>query len=106
MHTKTRRNVLAKTKGFKWGRKSKIRFARVAALKAGAYAYRDRRNKKREMRRLWQIKINAGARANGTTYSKLIDGLNKANIELDRKILADMAENNPEVFKAVVTKVG
>lgn len=105
MHTKKRRNILAKTKGFQWGRKSKIRFARVAALKAGAYAYRDRRNKKREMRRLWQIKINAGARTLGTTYSKLINGLGNADIEIDRKILADLAEHNPETFKAVVEKV-
>lgn len=104
-HTKKRRNILKKTKGYMWGRKSKLRLAKVAALKAGAYAYRDRRNKKREMRRLWQIKINAGARILGTTYSKLINGLGKAEIKLDRKILADLAENNPETFKAVVEKV-
>jgi len=105
MHTKTRRNVLKKTKGFMWGRKSKLRLARVASLKAGAYAYRDRRNKKRNMRRLWTIKINAGARPLGITYSRLINGLKKNNIELDRKVLADLAEHNPETFKALVEKV-
>jgi large subunit ribosomal protein L20 len=105
IHTKKRKNLLKKTKGYMWGRKSKLRFARVAALKAGAYAYRDRRNKKRDMRRLWSIKINAGARALGTNYSQLIGGLNKANIEIDRKVLADLAENNPEAFKAIVEKV-
>ncbi len=104
IHTKKRKSLLKKTKGYMWGRKSKLRFARVAALKAGAYAFRDRRNKKRDMRRLWTVKINAGARSLGTTYSKLINGLGKANIELDRKILADLAENNPDAFKAVVEK--
>jgi large subunit ribosomal protein L20 len=103
-HTKKRRSLLSKTKGYMWGRKSKVRAAKVAVLKAGAYAYRDRRNKKRTMRALWQTKINAGARELGTTYSKLINGLSKANVELDRKILADLAEHNPEVFKAIVEK--
>lgn len=87
-----------------WGRKSKLRLARVAALKAGAYAYRDRKAKKRVFRRLWQTKINAAARANGTKYSVLMNGLKKANIEVDRKILADLAEHNPEVFSAIVAK--
>jgi len=103
-HVKKRRSLLKKAKGYMWGRKSKVRFAKIAVLKAGSYAYRDRRNKKRTMRRLWQTKINAGARELGTTYSKLIHGLGAANVELDRKILADLAENNPEVFKAVVEK--
>ncbi len=81
-----------------------MRLARVAALKAGAYAYRDRKAKKRVFRRLWQTKINAAARANGTKYSVLMNGLKKANIEVDRKILADLAEHNPEVFSAIVAK--
>lgn len=101
-HTKRRRNLLSKVKGFKWGRKSKIRLARPAMLKAGAYAFRDRRAKKRVMRRLWNTKINAAARANGTTYSALINDLKKAGIELDRKVLAQIAEYHPEVFTAVV----
>jgi len=87
-----------------WGRKSKLRLARIAALKAGAYAYRDRKAKKRVFRRLWQTKINAAARANDTKYSVFMNGLKKANIEVDRKILADLAEHNPEVFSAIVAK--
>ena len=105
IHTKKRRNLLKKTKGFMWGRKSKLRLARVASLKAGAYAFRDRRAKKRVARRLWSVKINAGTRELGTTYSKFIHGLSLNKIELDRKILADLAENNPQTFKAVVDHV-
>jgi len=101
-HTKRRRNLLEKTKGMKWGRKSKIRLAKTAALKSGAYAYRDRRNKKRDFRKLWTVKINAGARALGTTYSRLINALSKKNIELDRKSLAYLAEHQPEAFKSIV----
>ena len=101
-HTKRRRNLLSMVKGFKWGRKSKIRLARPAMLKAGAYAFRDRRAKKRVMRRLWNTKINTAARANGTTYSVLINDLKKVGIELDRKVLAQIAEHHPEVFTAVV----
>lgn len=101
-HTKRRKNLLAKVKGFKWGRKSKIRLARPAMLKAGAYAFRDRRAKKRNMRRLWNTKINAGARQNGTTYSKLIHGLKQANIDLDRKVLAELAETQPDIFAKIV----
>jgi len=71
-------------------------------LKAGSYAYRDRRNKKRTFRRLWNIKINAGARANGTTYSRLINALKNAGITLDRKVLAQLAEKKPAVFSKVV----
>lgn len=86
----------------KWGRKSKLRLARVASIKAGAYAYRDRRAKKRDFRKLWNIKINAAARALGTTYSQLMHGLKTKNIELNRKSLAYLAEHKPEAFKAVV----
>ena len=101
-HTKRRRNLLKKTKGMKWGRKSKIRLARPAALKAGAYAFRDRRAKKRNFRRLWTIKINAAVRPLGMSYSRLINALKNKNIELDRKSLAHLAEHKPEAFKAVV----
>ena len=69
------------------------------------YAYRDRRTKKREFRSLWIQRINAGARAEGITYSKFINGLNKSGIKLDRKVLADMAYNNPEAFKSIVKKI-
>ena len=104
-HTKRRKNLLSKTKGMMWGRKSKIRLARPAMLKAGAYAYRDRRNKKRVFRRLWQIKINVGSRANGLSYSKFIHGLKQANIAVDRKILANLAEHYPVIFTKIVEKV-
>lgn len=101
-HTKRRRNILTKAKGFKWGRKKLIKIAKTAVTKAGAHAYRDRRVKKRTSRALWQLKINAAARENGTTYSRLINGLKKNKIEIDRKILADIAENEPKVFAKIV----
>jgi large subunit ribosomal protein L20 len=101
-HLKRRKNILAQTKGYMWGRKSKIKLAKVAILKAGKNAYRDRRAKKRDMRGLWQIKINAGARQNGITYSKLMGQVHKKDIVIDRKILAVLAEKYPEAFKAVV----
>ena len=104
-HVKRRKSLLAKTKGYRWGRKSKIRLARPAMLKAGVNAFRDRRRKKRLARSLWQIKINAAARKNGITYSRLMDALKKANVELDRKVLAQIGEYHPEVFKAIVEKV-
>lgn len=75
-------------------------------MKSMAYAYRDRRNKKRNIRRLWIIRINAAARMNDTTYSRLINNLKQANITIDRKMLADLAVNNPEAFTAVVEAAG
>ncbi|OGL83248.1 50S ribosomal protein L20 [Candidatus Uhrbacteria bacterium RIFCSPLOWO2_01_FULL_53_9] len=104
-HTKRRRNLLAYTKGYKWGRKSKIKLARTAMLKAGAYAFRDRRAKKRTFRRLWNIKINAAARELGTTYSRLIAALVIKEVRLNRKSLAHLAEHKPAVFKNVVDAV-
>lgn len=101
-HVKRRKNILRKVKGYKWGRKSKLKLAKTAMFKAGKYAYRDRRAKKRDFRALWNMRINAAARLNGTTYSRLIDGLKKARIALDRKILADFAANHPTIFSAVV----
>lgn len=103
MHVKRRRNILKHAKGYRWGRKSKIKLAKIAVLKAGVYAYRDRRNKKREARKLWQIKINAGARAQGLKYSALIHGLHKKGAALDRKILATLAEQHPTIFAKVVS---
>lgn len=88
-----------------WGRKSKLRLARVAALKAGVYAYRDRRRKKRDFRRLWQIRINAAVRPLGMNYSAFMNGLKKAGIALDRKILAGLAKDNPNVFEKIVESV-
>ena len=97
-----RKRLLKHAKGFKWTRSSKFRQAKEGLLHAWTFQYFDRKKKKRTSRRLWQIKINAAARINGTTYSKLIDQLKKANIEIDRKILALLAEHNPEVFQKVI----
>ncbi len=102
---KRRKNVLKRTKGYRWGRKSKFRLAKQALQKAGTYAYRDRKAKKRTARGLWQIQINAACRANGISYSKFIAGLKKNKIELDRKILAQLAQQQPEVFAKIVEKV-
>lgn len=99
---KRRRKILKQTKGFKWGRKSKERAANEALLHAGVHSFQDRRKKKRVMRKLWQIKINAGVRQNGLSYSRFIDKLKKANIALDRKILSGLAENNPKVFAKII----
>ena len=97
--------VLKSVKGQRGRRKNTIRIARQAMEKALQYAYRDRRNKKREFRSLWIQRINAGVRSEGLTYSKFMSGLNKSNIKLDRKVLADIAYNNPEAFKSLVKKV-
>lgn len=102
---KKHKSLLGKTKGFRHGRKNLVKMARQADLKAGLYAYRDRRNKKREFRRLWIVQINAACRLNEITYSKFINGLLKNKIELNRKVLADLAENEPEEFKKLVAKV-
>ena len=98
------KKVLKAVKG-QWGRrKNTIRIARQAMEKAMQYAYRDRRTKKREFRSLWIQRINAGVRAEGLTYSKFINGLNKSGIKLDRKVLAEIAYDNPEAFKTIVKK--
>ena len=86
-------------------RENTIRTARQAMEKAMQYAYRDRRAKKREFRSLWIQRINAGVRLEGLTYSKFINGLNKSKIKMDRKVLADIAYNEPKVFKSIVKKV-
>jgi large subunit ribosomal protein L20 len=101
-HVKKRRNLLKKTKGYKWGRKSKVKLAKTAAKKAGANALGDRRKKKGVMRRLWQTKLNAAVRLYDLSYSRFIDLLKKKDIELDRKVLADLAEHNPKVFENIV----
>ena len=98
------KKVLKGVKG-QWGRrKNTIRVARQAMEKALQYAYRDRRNKKREFKSLWIQRINAGVRQEGLTYSKFINGLNKSGIKIDRKILAEIAYDNPEAFKTIVKK--
>ena len=99
------KKVLKAVKG-QWGRrKNTIRAARQAMEKAMQYAYRDRKAKKREFKTLWIQRINAGVRSEGITYSQFINGLNKSKIKLDRKVLAEIAYNNPEVFKTIVKKV-
>ncbi|MBU1131167.1 50S ribosomal protein L20 [Patescibacteria group bacterium] len=100
-----RKKLLSQAKGYKWGRKKKVRLAKPAIKKAGAHAYHDRKVKKRVNRRLWQIKLNAAVRQHGLSYSKFIDALKKNKIELDRKILSQIAEKNPEIFKKIVEKV-
>jgi len=102
---KRRKHLLKYAKGFRWGRKAKYRLAKVALMKAWRYAYRDRRTKKREFRALWQIQINAACRQLGISYSRFIHGLKQKKIELDRKILANLAENHPEIFKKILKKI-
>ncbi len=98
------KKVLKAVKG-QWGRrKNTIRVARQAMEKAMQYAYRDRRNKKRDFKSLWIQRINAGVRSEGITYSKFINGLSKSGIKLDRKILAEIAYDNPEAFKTIVKR--
>ena len=99
------KKVLKSVKGQYGRRKNTIRIARQAMEKAMQYAYRDRKAKKREFRSLWIQRINAGVRAEGLTYAKFINGLTKSKIKLDRKVLAELAYNNPEAFKSVVKKV-
>ena len=98
------KKVLKAVKG-QWGRrKNTIRVARQAMEKAMQYAYRDRRNKKRDFKSLWVQRINAGVREEGLTYSSFINGLSKSGIKLDRKILAEIAYDNPQAFKTIVKK--
>ena len=92
------KKVLAKAKGYYGARKNVYRVATQAVTKAGQYAYRDRRQRKRQFRTLWIARINAGARQFGISYSRMIDGLNKASIEVDRKVLADLAVHDIDAF--------
>ena len=94
-----RKAVLARAKGYRGEKNSSYRRAKEQLLKLDSYAYRDRRNKKRDFRRLWITRINAAARQEGMTYSQLINGLNKAGIEVDRKMLADIAVHDTEAFR-------
>ena len=92
------KKVRAKAKGYYGARRNVYRVAKQAVIKAGQYAYRDRRQKKRQFRSLWIVRINAAARQFGLSYSRMIDGLNKASIEVDRKVLADLAVNDIDTF--------
>ena len=99
------KKILALAKGFRGRRKNVFRIAKQAVMKAGQYAYRDRRTRKRVFRQLWIARINAASRGLGITYSRFMAGLKQANIEIDRKVLADMAVNDPAAFGSIVEKV-
>jgi large subunit ribosomal protein L20 len=102
---KHRKGLMKHAKGFKYGRKSKFKLAKDALRHAWTYAYRDRKAKKRTNRQLWNLQINALARQNGITYSKLINGLKTKKIELDRKILSTLAREYPEIFVKIIEEV-
>lgn len=104
-HLKRRKNLMKRVKGFEAGRKKLIKLAQTADTKAGAHAYRDRRVKKRNIRQLWQIKINAAVRGFEMSYSTFIGSLKKHNIVIDRKVLSQIAQKYPEVFAKIVTEV-
>lgn len=99
------KKILKLAKGFRGRRKNVFRIAKQAVMKAGQYAYRDRRTRKRVFRQLWIARINAAARGLGITYSKFMNGLKKAGIEIDRKVLSDMAIKDPAAFGSIVEKV-
>jgi len=99
------KKILKLAKGFRGRRKNVYRIAKQAVMKAGQYAYRDRRTRKRVFRQLWIARINAASRGLGVTYSKFMAGLKKANIDIDRKVLSDMAIHDPAAFASIVDKV-
>jgi large subunit ribosomal protein L20 len=105
LHSKRRRGILKHTRGFKWGRKSKIKVAKVAKMKAGQHAYASRRVKKRINRGLWQIRINAAVRQYELSYSRLIGLLKAKKVGLDRKVLSEIARYHPHIFKKIVELV-
>ncbi|MBD3348476.1 MAG: 50S ribosomal protein L20 [Candidatus Eisenbacteria bacterium] len=98
-----RKKILKAAKGYRGGRSKLIRTARETVQRAGQYAYRDRRRRKGDMRRLWIVRINAGAREHGLSYSRFMHGLRTANVEVDRKVLADMAVNDAAGFAELVS---
>ena len=102
---KRRSNVLSLAKGFRHGNKSKFKLAKVTLLHAGNNAFNDRRKKKGVFRRLWQTRINAQVRKFGISYSKFIDGLNKKNIQIDRKILSQLSQEHPNVVEKIVKEI-
>ncbi len=105
MSRKRHNKLLAQAKGYQGSRSRRIKVARETLMKALWYAYRDRRNKKRDFRRLWIVRINAAARLNGMSYGKFMYGLKQAGIDINRKVLADMAVRDPAGFKSVVEQV-
>lgn len=102
VRTRKRRALHEKTKGYHWGRKNLVKLAKTAVKKAGVYAFRDRRAKKRLNRQLWQINLNAAAREQGISYSQLINLLKKNKIELDRKVLTELAQKQPLIFAKII----
>ena len=102
---KRRKNILAQTKGFRFGRSTKVAQAKEALKHSGNYSFAHRKDKKANARNLWTTRINAGVRPLGISYSKFIDGLKKKNILIDRKILSDFAQNNPETFARIVKSI-
>jgi len=102
---KRRKNLLKHAKGFMWGRSTKYRQAKEALLHAWSFQFNDRRKKKGNFRRLWQVQIGAATRLNGLPYNKFIAGLKKAHIDLDRKILSNLAQSEPEIFRRIVESV-
>lgn len=107
MHLKRRKNILRETKGYRWGRKNLIKVAKVAVLKAGVNAYRDRKNNKRNFRSLWILRLSAALKLRNPkfTYSRFIAALKKQKIEIDRKILSQIAQKHPKIFDALLTKI-
>jgi len=105
MKAKRRRGILSMVKGFRFGRRNKKKLAREAILHSARHSFAHRRTKKGDRRRLWQIKISAATKTSGISYSTFIDSLKKKNIGLDRKVLADMAENNPKTFERIVSNI-
>ncbi|HLC95576.1 MAG TPA: 50S ribosomal protein L20 [Patescibacteria group bacterium] len=105
MTKKRHKNVLKATKGYKWGRKNLFRKAREAVIKAGKYAHRDRRAKKRSFRSLWITRLNTALRLHGITYRAFIALTKKKNIALDRKVLSELAVDQPEIFKMLIEKL-
>ena len=101
---KRRRSVLKQTKGFRWQRSKKERAAKEALLHAYTHSFQDRRKKKRVMRKTWNVKISAAAKLSGTSYSKLMGAIIKADIKIDRKILSTLAENYPKAFEAILSE--
>lgn len=102
---KKRKKILKYTKGYRWGRKSKERAAKEALLHAWTHAFQGRKEKKRNYRRLFTAKIGVAVKEQGMSYSRFIDALKKANVRLDRKVLADLAEHQPQIFNQIVAKV-
>jgi large subunit ribosomal protein L20 len=102
---KKRKRLLKQTKGFRWGRKTKYRQAKEALYHAWEYSYRDRRTKKRDFRKLWQTQISAACRQANISYNKFIHGLKEKKIELDRKILANLAQKHPKIFEKITEKL-